>query len=90
MKVTRLPLRLCPECGEELDACTGVADPTGPPSPGDLTMCGYCAALMVFDADLCPVKPDASRLAELESDPAWQVMKGLQKRWLKRLNREKH
>jgi hypothetical protein len=38
----------CPACGEELGSATGV----GKPKPGDVSVCAYCEALMVFNDDM--------------------------------------
>jgi hypothetical protein len=38
----------CPTCGAPIDAARQVKG-LGAPSPGDLTMCFRCAALLMFD-----------------------------------------
>jgi hypothetical protein len=38
----RVPLSLCPQCGQKLD---GASTPDGPapPDPGDISVCIYCS-----------------------------------------------
>jgi hypothetical protein len=48
---SRTPAMPCPLCGYLLDACTNFVDAV-PPAPGDLSVCGRCAALLVFADDL--------------------------------------
>jgi hypothetical protein len=54
----------CPYCGSTLDAFTGV---TGAdlPDPGDPTLCGYCAGILVFNADLTTREPTEDELADV-------------------------
>jgi hypothetical protein len=51
MKATRTISSPCPHCGKSLD---GATDPTGGavPSPGDLTLCVYCAGVSIFGEDM--------------------------------------
>ena len=61
---------LCPGCGEFLDDCT----PTGPgrvqPRPGDVTVCAYCAAVLVFDGEPVSVRlPTNAEVTELRGMP---------------------
>jgi hypothetical protein len=39
----------CPSCQKVLDAVTATDHKDHKPSPGDLTVCFYCAALLCFD-----------------------------------------
>ena len=40
----------CPECGAKIDAASGVADGEGMlPSAGDISVCLYCAAVLIFE-----------------------------------------
>lgn len=41
----RLPARACPRCAQVLDALDGHS---AAPRPGDVTLCAYCGAVLVF------------------------------------------
>jgi len=45
---TQLPEDACPRCGHELSGATGA----GTPTPGDYSVCAYCAMPLVFKSDL--------------------------------------
>jgi hypothetical protein len=49
-----LPAQVCPACGYVLNAAREVVPPgeeaTGPPVPGDETVCWGCAVVLVVDA----------------------------------------
>ena len=47
-----VPLDHCPNCGVPLDRVSHAADAKATPSPGDLTVCLYCAHLLAFDDEL--------------------------------------
>ena len=67
---TRLPASTCPSCGLELDATTGVGEPV----PGDLSICGRCAEVLVFDKDLHQAKATAAELEALDDrSRAWLI-----------------
>jgi hypothetical protein len=53
----------CWSCGEEIDGWTSLQE--GMPSPGDVSICFYCAAVGIFDKGLASVRKATSR--ELES-----------------------
>jgi C4-type Zn-finger protein len=42
----------CPSCGKKLDDCTGVRDQNAMPGAGDVSICAYCAQILVFDDKL--------------------------------------
>ena len=42
----------CPKCDMLLDAATDLSDPNNEPTPGDVTLCLYCDALLEFDEDM--------------------------------------
>jgi hypothetical protein len=65
----RVPLSLCPQCGQKLD---GASTPDGPdlPDPGDVSVCIYCSSILVFDAELKLALPSPAMLDEiLAEDP---------------------
>jgi hypothetical protein len=45
---SRLEQVQCPACGTVLDAATGLTGKEGP-EPGDLTVCLYCSAVLMFE-----------------------------------------
>ncbi len=52
----------CPNCGKVLDSATSIRS-DGPPDPGALSVCMYCAALLQFQPALGLV-----RLARVPDD----------------------
>jgi hypothetical protein len=42
----------CPCCKKELDAATSINEKDALPSPGNLSICFYCATVSRFDKDL--------------------------------------
>jgi hypothetical protein len=42
----------CPVCASQLDAVQSIENPEYKPSPKDLTLCVYCAAILVFEDDM--------------------------------------
>lgn len=52
MAIFDLPESPCPECGKLLNQCAGWIDQSGPPEPGDATICGGCMSMLIFDAHL--------------------------------------
>lgn len=49
MRTDRHP---CPECGAELDHVTVYFGKPVLPTPGDFSVCSYCATVLIFDVDL--------------------------------------
>lgn len=62
---TKVPESACPECGKELSAATFPSGKTAP-SPGDFSVCAYCAAVLRFDDTL---HLHATTLAERQAAP---------------------
>lgn len=60
----------CPSCGAELNGSIGT-NTDASPSAGDVTLCGYCRALLMFEGD--PVdqlrRPTLDEETELLADP---------------------
>jgi hypothetical protein len=48
----QLPTRKCPVCETKLNAATAVDAADVLPETGDITVCFYCAAVLVFAPDL--------------------------------------
>jgi hypothetical protein len=53
-KDERLAANICPNCEKKLDAstCLDKGDPNHKPMPGSISICFYCAAFLVFDAQM--------------------------------------
>ncbi len=49
--------RLCLSCGKVLNVCTPL-NGSDPPQPGDVTICNYCSAILIFDTELAFRLPD--------------------------------
>lgn len=60
MITTRHVLSLCPRCGKELDASSHPQD--SQPSPGDISVCAYCCAVLEYDSGLKLVATDLDSL----------------------------
>ncbi len=61
----------CPSCGKKLDDCTGVRDQTAMPGAGDISICAYCAQILVFDDKLAlniATEEDITKLSEPEQN----------------------
>lgn len=58
----------CPRCGNRLEACTNAEAAGGGPGPGDLTLCAYCSAALVFTEDLDVRPATAADLAKLDEE----------------------
>jgi hypothetical protein len=59
----------CPSCGKKLDDCTGVRDQNAMPGAGDVSICAYCAQILVFDDKLAlniATEEDITKLSESE------------------------
>lgn len=49
----RTPPRLCPKCGDKLDAVTNLTrNQPGGPDPGSVSMCINCGAVLMFGEGL--------------------------------------
>lgn len=51
MRTQRTPVNRCPRCNEKLDAASALTE-DAVPKPGDISMCMYCQAFLVFKSDL--------------------------------------
>lgn len=70
MKPQHPPSVLCPSCGVPLNACGGPYD--NGPEPGDITLCVYCHAVLIFEQAgerLTLRQPTDDEMIELRSDP---------------------
>lgn len=48
----RHPKTACPCCGKTLNASGASGNDEGAPGEGDLSVCIYCATILVFDANM--------------------------------------
>lgn len=63
----------CPSCRRTLDGYAMLGGDLAP-TPGDITICGYCGELMIFDGDpLVLRRPTGREYAELTADPVFVV-----------------
>lgn len=58
----------CPRCGHELSAAFAPSDETARPSEGDFSVCGRCAALLVYNPDLTLHLATAPEIDALDGD----------------------
>lgn len=75
MKTTRVPPHTCTQCGSVNNAASSSADV---PSPGDVSICGKCGILTIFDEGLTLRPPTADELAALQADPIWEQVEAMQ------------
>lgn len=69
----------CPVCNAKLDAATCASQAGRSPRPGDITVCLYCATILVFNPDLSHREADVNDLMELQKDTAnWKLLTRLQ------------
>jgi hypothetical protein len=69
-----VPVWWCPTCGTRLDAAMNL---TGARAvrPGDLTVCGYCAAVLIFNDQRRLSRPAPGQLAAYQADEErWAVV----------------
>ena len=65
---TRTPVSSCPACGKIIDALSRPVDDDATPSPGDVTVCLYCAAVLIINTDLTVRSPLQGEMDRLETD----------------------
>lgn len=73
----------CPACGKMLDSWTGAhlgSNEPPTPEPGDPTVCGYCATILVFADYHCRLRmPTPEETAAMQADrEAWDVLQSFQ------------
>jgi hypothetical protein len=69
-----LPECACPTCGTKVNDATVVfhGASKASPAPGDVTVCIYCAAVSIFDDELCLRRPTPDEQREIARDPRVQ------------------
>lgn len=65
MKTFEMDEFRCVNCGEWINSASAIRH-EHKPSEGDVTICLYCKAVMVFNADLSLRNPTTEELAEIE------------------------
>lgn len=65
--VTMLPKAHCPVCNATLDAASPSQN-VPEPEPGDVSVCFYCTAFLVFNAEMIPESLSDSELNSLDSE----------------------
>lgn len=71
----------CPACRSKCDGYTGLStdlnDPATMPTPGQITICSYCGALLVFVQSFASYRSVSLRMAtkreekEIRANPVW-------------------
>jgi hypothetical protein len=76
MRSGKVPPSPCPSCGKVLDGATGVGEERGiKPEPGAITICGYCAAVLVFGGGLKLRKMDPTEAEHvLKTNPVAKII----------------
>lgn len=59
---------VCPDCRATLDGATGVSGIRAP-APANVTVCVYCAAVLVFTEELDLRRATAEELVRVEANP---------------------
>lgn len=59
----------CPSCDQPLDGHLGTRPGQAGPKPGDISICVYCAELLVYGDGLRLAIPDEALRADLMTDP---------------------
>jgi hypothetical protein len=54
MSDIRVPKCNCPKCGHNLDAATEMTPHGGGVQPGNLGVCAYCGAMLIYTDNLLP------------------------------------
>jgi phage FluMu protein Com len=68
MTITRRKFKKCPSCGTITDSDSVAFGEDAKPSPGDVSICLYCAKLLVFGDDLNLKLPTNKQLEEIKAD----------------------
>jgi hypothetical protein len=89
--MTRPPPSKCPLCGETLDAAVG-RGPETRPGAGDLAICGYCGALLIFRENLRLRRLRPAEQAALQRDDpeTWAALQAARREveagtWVRRI-----
>lgn len=80
MNHMKLPECRCPHCDHKLDAATSVEGESAP-GPGDVTVCFYCTAFLVFGDALTLRLMTTDEIGELDAE-----VRGLLVRLRKQIN----
>lgn len=62
----------CPGCGKRIDAATSI-DGEASPTPGDVTVCAFCASVLMFEPGLSLRRVSDQELAQLPAAVRRQV-----------------
>jgi hypothetical protein len=67
----------CPRCGHEISAASGVT--AVQPKPDDVTICLYCASVLLFTNDLGVREPTSTEMDELRRGENWPTVQKVQR-----------
>ena len=72
----------CWHCGINLPAHMSAQHPMAKPQPGDLSICGNCGAIHVFNSEIVPTEPTITDLVKvMNSDPEiWARIEQVQRK----------
>jgi len=79
MKIKEFPNAACPFCGAKLDRATCAENDHSEPTPGDLSICMYCAEVLEFNADMQLKQASLSTLLELDQKQHALIDKAVQR-----------
>lgn len=75
----------CPNCFTPLDGAT-CFESNRPPTPGDFTVCIYCAHVLVFGHDLTVRRPTGPERTTAKHDPRVRRIVSAARRRIARMN----
>lgn len=64
----------CPSCNASIEASVGLHDPTIVPKEGDISLCGHCGELLLYNADLKLEQAPMSILRELDPETCGDIL----------------
>jgi hypothetical protein len=66
-------MNTCPSCNHTIPHNDKPGDPVAVPSPGDLSVCFYCAAYLIFEDDMSVRLMEVEEVVELPSDTLYEL-----------------
>jgi hypothetical protein len=84
----RVPKTECPKCKQPLDGATSMERDYGPKT-GDVSLCYYCATLLIYDDDLTQRKPTPEELKEIGKDHYTMLMLAIGREKIKQRNAQR-
>jgi hypothetical protein len=66
-------MNICPCCNHTIPHNEKPGDAAAVPSPGDLSVCFYCAAYLIFEDDISLRLMEVDEVVELPSDTLYEL-----------------